>query len=174
MTRRLSRVAVATTLNPESQVKPVFMPSAPSNERSRPLCVTMRCFPRRISGFTHRYSYSGKSVSTARASLARSRAVVTWLGAGSPLGLTKTVRSIPSRFAVAFICSTNAGSLPEVVGDAAVLFDPADPRSIADGIAEALERADELASRGLRRAATFTWDATARAHDRVYEAVASA
>ena len=77
MTRRLSRVAVATTLNPESQVKPVFMPSAPSNERSRPLCVTMRCLPRRISGFDHRNSYSGKSVSTARASLARSRAVVT-------------------------------------------------------------------------------------------------
>ena len=72
------------------------------------------------------------------------------------------------------VAASNAGSLPEVVGDAAVLFDPADPRSIADGIAEALDRADELASRGLQRAATFTWDATARAHDRVYEAVASA
>jgi glycosyltransferase involved in cell wall biosynthesis len=72
------------------------------------------------------------------------------------------------------VAASNAGSLPEVVGEAAVLFDPADPRSIADGIAQALDRADELAARGLRRAATFTWDETARAHDRVYEAVASA
>ena len=72
------------------------------------------------------------------------------------------------------VAASNAGSLSEVVGDAAVLFDPADAHSIADGIAEALDRADELASRGLRRAAAFTWNATARAHDRVYEAVGSA
>ena len=72
------------------------------------------------------------------------------------------------------VAASNAGSLPEVVGDAAVLFDPTDPRSIADGIEEALGRADELASLGLERAAAFTWDATARAHDRVYEAAASA
>ena len=33
---------------------------------------------------------------------------------------------------------------------------------------------DELRGRGLARAAGFTWDATARAHDRVYEAAFSA
>ena len=72
------------------------------------------------------------------------------------------------------VAASNAGSLPEVVGDAAVLFDPHDPQAIAAGIDEALDRAGELASRGIERAERFTGDATARAHDRVYEAVASA
>jgi glycosyltransferase involved in cell wall biosynthesis len=72
------------------------------------------------------------------------------------------------------VAASNAGSLPEVVGDAAVLFDPHDPEAIAAAIAEALDRADELSRLGLEHAASFTWDATARAHDRVYEAAASA
>ena len=72
------------------------------------------------------------------------------------------------------VAASNAASLPEVVGDAAVLFDPRDPEAIAAGIEETLVRADELASRGIERAAAFTWDATARAHDRVYEAAVSA
>src|SRR6188508_3307703 len=72
------------------------------------------------------------------------------------------------------VAASNAGSLPEVVGDAAVLFDPHDPQGIAAGIDEALDRAGELASRGIERAERFTWDATARAHDRVYEAAFSA
>jgi glycosyltransferase involved in cell wall biosynthesis len=72
------------------------------------------------------------------------------------------------------VAASNAASLPEVLGDAAVLFDPRDPGSIAAGIEEALARADELGSRGIGRAAAFTWDATARAHDRVYEAAVSA
>ena len=72
------------------------------------------------------------------------------------------------------VAASNAGSLPEVVGDAAVLFDPRDPTAIAAGIDEALDRAGELASLGIERAALFTWDATARAHDRVYEAAVSA
>ncbi len=72
------------------------------------------------------------------------------------------------------VAAASAGSLPEVVGDAAVLFDPREPESIAAGISEALDRADELARLGLARAADFTWEATARAHDRVYEAAASA
>jgi glycosyltransferase involved in cell wall biosynthesis len=71
------------------------------------------------------------------------------------------------------VAASTAGSLPEVVGDAAALFDPYAAESIAAGIGEALDRADELASRGVERAAAFTWDATARAHDRVYEAAAS-
>ena len=72
------------------------------------------------------------------------------------------------------VAASDAGSLPEVVGDAAVLFDPREPESIAAGISETLDRADELRRRGLARAAGFTWDATARAHDRVYEAALSA
>jgi glycosyltransferase involved in cell wall biosynthesis len=71
------------------------------------------------------------------------------------------------------VAASRAGSLPEVVGDAAVLFDPHDPDAIAAGIAEALDRGAELASRGIEHAAQFTWDATAHAHDVVYEAAAS-
>ena len=72
------------------------------------------------------------------------------------------------------VAASDAGSLPEVVGDAAVIFDPREPASIAAGISETLDRGDELRGRGLARAAGFTWDATARAHDRVYEAAFSA
>lgn len=72
------------------------------------------------------------------------------------------------------VAASNAGSLPEVVGDAAALFDPNDPEAIAAGILGALDRAEELVPLGLARAAAFTWEATARAHDRVYEAAASA
>jgi glycosyltransferase involved in cell wall biosynthesis len=67
------------------------------------------------------------------------------------------------------VAASTAGSLPEVVGDAAVLFDPHDPEAIAAGVLQALDRAAELSPLGIARAATFTWDATARAHDRVYE-----
>ena len=66
------------------------------------------------------------------------------------------------------VAASAIGSLPEVCGDAAVLFDPLDPEAIAAGVEEALARTDELRARGLVRAAAFTWDATARAHDRVY------
>ena len=66
------------------------------------------------------------------------------------------------------VAAARAGSLPEVCGDAAVLFDPLDPEAIAAGVHEALERATELSERGIGRAATFTWDETARAHDRIY------
>ena len=70
------------------------------------------------------------------------------------------------------VAASSAGSLPEVCGDAAVLFDPTDPEAIAAGILEALTRSAELSAAGLARAACFTWDATARAHDSVYGLVA--
>ncbi len=69
------------------------------------------------------------------------------------------------------VAAAARGSLPEVCGDAAVLFDPLDPEAIAAGVEEALTRSAELSELGLRRAATFTWDRTAQAHDRVYSAL---
>ncbi|MGL6278866.1 MAG: glycosyltransferase family 4 protein [Gaiella sp.] len=66
------------------------------------------------------------------------------------------------------VAASNVGSLPEVCGDAAVLFDPTDPDAIAAGVTEALERGAELSRAGIARASTFTWHATARAHDDVY------
>jgi glycosyltransferase involved in cell wall biosynthesis len=62
------------------------------------------------------------------------------------------------------VIASNRGSLPEVVGDAGLLVEPAD----VDGLTSALERvidddsfATERARAGLARAATFTWDAAA-------------
>jgi glycosyltransferase involved in cell wall biosynthesis len=72
------------------------------------------------------------------------------------------------------VASSDAGSLPEVLGDAAVLFDPEDPSAIAAGVVEALDRAGELSALGPSRAAAFTWEATARAHDEVYALADSA
>jgi glycosyltransferase involved in cell wall biosynthesis len=69
------------------------------------------------------------------------------------------------------VAAARTGSLPEVCGDAAVLFDPLDPEAIAAGIESALAQAEELAERGVRRAAEFTWERTAAAHEGVYRAL---
>jgi glycosyltransferase involved in cell wall biosynthesis len=66
------------------------------------------------------------------------------------------------------VACSNAASLPEVVGDAARLFDPYDPRAIADAVLEVLGAPEAWAARGLEQAKRFSWDATARAHDDVY------
>jgi glycosyltransferase involved in cell wall biosynthesis len=66
------------------------------------------------------------------------------------------------------VACSNVAALPEVVGDAARLFDPRDPRSIADAVLDVLSAPDEWAARGLVRAQAFSWHATARATDEVY------
>ena len=63
------------------------------------------------------------------------------------------------------VLTSNASSLPEVAGDAALLVDPHDPGQIADALARLLE--DEGLREGLRRAGAervhaFTWEASAR------------
>jgi glycosyltransferase involved in cell wall biosynthesis len=81
----------------------------------------------------------------------------------------------------AFRCGTpvltsNRTSLPEVVGDAGVTVDPDSTEAIAEGLAtllgdEAL-RAD-LAARGERRVAGYTWDRVARQTAEVLERAAA-
>ena len=66
------------------------------------------------------------------------------------------------------VAASSAGAIPEVCGDAAVLFDPEDVQAIANGVRDALTRADELRDRGLAHAATFTWEESARRHEAVY------
>ena len=68
------------------------------------------------------------------------------------------------------VAAANVAAIPEVCGDAAVLFDPNDPESIADAVLQADARADELRETGLARVQNYTWEASARAHERVYEA----
>jgi len=66
------------------------------------------------------------------------------------------------------VACSSAASLPEVVGDAARLFDPHDPAGIAAAVGDVLAAPDEWARKGLERAAGFTWDATAAAHEEIY------
>jgi glycosyltransferase involved in cell wall biosynthesis len=68
------------------------------------------------------------------------------------------------------VAASNVTAIPEVVGDAAVLFDPNEPETIAEAVLEADTRADELREKGLARAAGFTWETTALAHEDVYRA----
>jgi glycosyltransferase involved in cell wall biosynthesis len=72
------------------------------------------------------------------------------------------------------VAASNAGAIPEVCGDAAVLFDPTDVDAMAAAMLEADTRRDELSTLGLARAALFTWDETARQHEDVYRAAVSA
>jgi glycosyltransferase involved in cell wall biosynthesis len=66
------------------------------------------------------------------------------------------------------VACSNAAALPEVVGDAARLFDPYDVRAIADAIRDVLADAAEWSARGLVRAGNYSWDSTARQTDAVY------
>ena len=66
------------------------------------------------------------------------------------------------------VACSNVASLPEVVGDAARLFDPTRPEAIAEAVTAVLRDPAPWIERGLAHAARFTWDTCARAHDEVY------
>ena len=72
------------------------------------------------------------------------------------------------------VLTSDVSSLPEVAGDAAVLVPPTDVDAIADGLTRLLEdtalRAD-LAARGRRQAARFSWERCARETLAVYQSV---
>ena len=78
-------------------------------------------------------------------------------GFGLPV-LEAMARGVP-------VACSNASSLPEVAGDAALLFDPHDERAIAAALERLLSdpaEAQRLRARGLQRAREFTWERTAR------------
>ncbi|WP_295123039.1 glycosyltransferase family 1 protein [uncultured Leifsonia sp.] len=66
------------------------------------------------------------------------------------------------------VATSDSGSLPEVVGDAAVVFDPRDPDAIAAGILSALDRSDELSAAGVEHARSFTWERCRDVHLEAY------
>lgn len=68
------------------------------------------------------------------------------------------------------ICAGNS-SLPEVAGDAALLFPAEDVPAQAAAIGEGLRQAGELRQRGLERARLFTWQRTAEMTLEVYKDV---
>jgi glycosyltransferase involved in cell wall biosynthesis len=71
------------------------------------------------------------------------------------------------------VAASNAGALPEVCGDAARLFDPTSPDEIAAAVLDVLADPEPYARRGLERAAEFTWERSARAHEQVYRELVS-
>jgi len=77
-------------------------------------------------------------------------------GFGLPV-LEAMARGVP-------VACSNASSLPEVAGEAALMFDPRDPRSIAVALERLLHPGPEieaLKAAGVARAAQFTWQRTA-------------
>jgi glycosyltransferase involved in cell wall biosynthesis len=78
-------------------------------------------------------------------------------GFGLPL-LEAMARGVP-------VACSNASSLPEVAGEAALSFDPRDEQAIADAISRVLDDEplrERLRALGLAQAERFTWQRTAR------------
>jgi glycosyltransferase involved in cell wall biosynthesis len=78
-------------------------------------------------------------------------------GFGLPV-LEAMARGVP-------VACSNASSLPEVAGDAALTFDPRDEGAIAAAIERLLSdsvEVERLRARGLERVRQFTWERTAR------------
>jgi glycosyltransferase involved in cell wall biosynthesis len=73
------------------------------------------------------------------------------------------------------VITSNTSSLPEVVGDAALLIDPLNADEIADAMARVLTdetlRA-ELVTRGFERVKQFSWDRSVRRTHEIYMDVA--
>jgi glycosyltransferase involved in cell wall biosynthesis len=70
------------------------------------------------------------------------------------------------------VIASNATSIPEVVADAGILFDPYNYKDIAQCIQRVLDDpvlSDELRNRGLQRAKQFNWNKTAKETLRAYE-----
>jgi glycosyltransferase involved in cell wall biosynthesis len=70
------------------------------------------------------------------------------------------------------VASSNAASLPEVCADAARLFDPESTDDMVAAVEEILASPAEWSAKGIERAAHFSWEATARAHEAVYAELA--
>lgn len=75
------------------------------------------------------------------------------------------------RRGVPVVCSDRS-SLPEVAGDAALLFDPSDVRALTAAMQRVLgdqALAERMRTAGIEQAASFSWAATARATAASYE-----
>lgn len=70
---------------------------------------------------------------------------------------------------------SNAGSLPEVVGDGGIVVDPYKPKSIASGIRRVLSMSktdyNSMISKGLKQTKKFAWDKCARETLKILENV---
>lgn len=72
------------------------------------------------------------------------------------------------------VVSSTAASMPEVGGDAAVYFDPHNVEELATAIERVIDSPSlqaELRGKGLKQAAKFTWEESARKHIEAYRKV---
>jgi glycosyltransferase involved in cell wall biosynthesis len=72
------------------------------------------------------------------------------------------------------VVAADRGSLPEVLGDAALLVDPQDDRAVAQAIESVIKRSElreRLRRAGIGRARTFTWEKCAERTIEVYREV---
>lgn len=60
------------------------------------------------------------------------------------------------------VVTSNVSSMPEIVGDSAVLIDPNDTESLVAGLRDALKNKEELSRKGLANSQKFTWDNCAK------------
>jgi glycosyltransferase involved in cell wall biosynthesis len=73
------------------------------------------------------------------------------------------------------VVAARAGSIPEVAGDAALLFEPTNEQALATEIDRVLTddaTRTELIARGRDRVHAFSWDHTARALASCYRRIA--
>ena len=72
------------------------------------------------------------------------------------------------------VITSNVSSLPEVVGDAAVLIDPFNTAELAEAMIKVLrddELKKEMSIKGINRAKLFSWDRTAERYLEVFDSV---
>ena len=85
-------------------------------------------------------------------------------GFGMPV-LDAMARGVP-------VLTSNVSAMPEVAGSAALLVDPADAQSVAEGLRKITEDAElrnELARKGLERSGEFSWEKAVRETWAVYQ-----
>jgi glycosyltransferase involved in cell wall biosynthesis len=73
------------------------------------------------------------------------------------------------------VIGSNAASIPEVMGDAGILFDPSAQGELAAAIQSVLDDSslrDSLRQKGLRRAKLFTWKRCAELTLNLYRSLA--
>jgi len=74
------------------------------------------------------------------------------------------------------VAASNRSSLPEVVGDAGILFDPEDERAIREALRKLLSDSSlraEFAAKGLERAREFSWNRAAERMESIFRRVLS-
>ena len=72
------------------------------------------------------------------------------------------------------VCCSNAGSLPEVAGDAALYFDPRDTEQICSAIRQVVDDSslrEKLLQRGHRRLDAFSWSQCSEATYKAYQRI---